>query len=168
MSLIQEALEKTKRVVETQAPPAPASPQPPAPDPMGDHLEKELTRVQENYAKRRASYRRWGLFGGVCLCAFAVFYFYWTSLSRPPRSVPSKLPAVAAVRRPEIVARQFVPDGLSFHLTGVTDLGGRKVALIDEQIVGVGESLPGGATIKKIERQSVILEMRGKEILLEL
>jgi len=163
MSLIQAALEKTN------CPPSPsrpkAMPQFMTGDPMGAHLEKELTRVQREYARHRVSYRKWGITGALLLCVAGVL-FYLAGSALPsrysPRSEPGEIP------RPSRVVSQRVFFSVPLRLTGITNFGKKSLALINGQFVGVGDALSGNTVVKSIDDGSVLLDVRGKEIRLEL
>jgi len=162
MSLIQEALEKTSR-----APLLHAKGMAPklAGDPMGAHLEKELVRVQEQYALRRAFYRKWGTAGTLLLCVAGIL-FCVGSFVIAERSSSGNAPGAAA--RPGTVISQRTSYNAPFRLTGITNMGDEAVALIDGKILRVGDSLSGKAVVKSIGNGSVLLEVRGKEVRLEL
>ena len=164
MSLIQEALEKTNRAPSSQAKGIAAKSL--AGDPLGAHLEKELTRVQQDYAQRRALYRKWGIAGTVLLCA-AGLLFSFGSLSGKQALSPGKAPEVLVVR-PAVAAPQNYFHNVPFRLTGITNVGGEAMALIDGQIVKVGESLSGKAVVRSIGDGAVLLDVRGKQVRLEL
>lgn len=164
MSLIQEALEKTNRAPSAQA--KGILPKSLAGDPMGVHLEKELTRVQNEYAQRRGRYRKWGI-GGIALLCVAGLLFSFGNILNKQGPAPGKAPEVLVVR-PAVAVSQNTFYNVPFRLTGITDVGGEAMALIDGQIVKVGDSLSGKAVVKSIGDGAVLLDARGKQIRLEL
>ena len=58
--------------------------------------------------------------------------------------------------------------GFRFTLTGITTYGTERLALINNQVVGVGEKLKENATVLEIQGQKVALDFQGKRIELEL
>ncbi len=100
---------------------------------------------------------------------------------RPVEEVVKVLPAVkedvtlwpaeetVTVESAEVVSSSpSVPEDVSFQLTGITKSGGKTMALINGQIVGAGDSLPGGAVVRSIGDRVVFLNAGGKKIRLEL
>ena len=55
-----------------------------------------------------------------------------------------------------------------FVLTGITDSGSGKLALINNQVVGIGDRLKEKAFVKSIGERSAVLDYSGKEIRLSL
>jgi len=159
MSLIQQALEKTHRVQETRtANPSPAA-KPYERDPMGGALEQELTQVQESYAKRRRLFMKVSFAVlGVCFVAGLSFIVMRTSHPKTRESVNA-------------VARQAplrIFSGTLYRLTGITHMNGKSMAVINDEIVSVGDSLSGTALVKTISNGEVRLDVQGKEIKLTL
>ena len=161
MSLIQQALEKTSRVQETRTANPPSAPKTYDRDPMGDALEQELTQVQKSYAKRRKLY--WKVSLGVVLACFIVGLSYigiWSSHS------PTKTSSNAGTATVHAPLRIF--SGILYRLTGITNINGKPMAVINEEIVSVGDPLAGKAIVKAIGNREVRLDVQGKEIKLTL
>lgn len=55
-----------------------------------------------------------------------------------------------------------------FVLTGITDSGNDKLALINNQVVGIGDRLQEKAFVKEIHGRTVVLEYNNKEIKISL
>ena len=55
-----------------------------------------------------------------------------------------------------------------FVLTGITDSGNGKLALINNQVVGIGDRLQEKAFVKEIHERTVVLDYNHKEIKLSL
>lgn len=78
-------------------------------------------------------------------------------------------PKVKVSKVNEIKESAFISQATyQFSLTGITTLGEEKFALIDNQIVGVGDMLRDGIEVHSIENKSVILKGRGRQITLRL
>lgn len=97
----------------------------------------------------------------------AVFYVH-TMAVRPPEE--GTIP-------PALLGREILPFSLEnvsegfpadFELTGITFSGNTRLALINNQVVGVGETLKEKATVLEIQGQKVVLDFQGKRIDLEL
>jgi hypothetical protein len=165
MSLIQQALEKTSRGQDTKTTnPLPAT-RPYERDPMGTVLEQELTRVQQSYVKRRRLY--WKISMGVLLvCLMAGFFFLGVQkMKMPSYSKPAsgKIAAPVAFQMPISIA-----SGNIYRLTGITNIDGKSMAVINEEIVSVGDSLSDKAIVKEIGNGKVRLDVQGREIKLTL
>ncbi len=168
MSLIQQALEKTNRVQETKITNPPSVPKMYDRDPMGAALEQELTQVQQSYAKRRRLYRRVSL-GALLVCLIAgLSYVGIRQISSGVKSAPVEFaPVPAAVLAPALVKSKMpikIDSGNIYRLTGITNINGKPMAVINEEIVSVGDSLSGNAIIKAIGNGEVRLDVQGKEI----
>jgi len=161
MSLIQQALEKTSRVQETNTEKFAPSPKTYDRDPMGAALEQELTQLQQSYARRRKLY--WIISMGVLfVCFFAGLSYLGTRTS----SLKAKtLPKVGPVSVQETVKISSEP---LYRLTGITNMNGHAMAVINNEIVSVGDSLLGKATVKTIADGEVRLDVQGNEIKLTL
>lgn len=174
MSLIQIALEKTRLADEKQI--KIDLPKPRPHDPMGENLEAKLTRVQEQYASRQKKYWTWSVVGLLLVVAGIFLYF-----ARPASPVMADLPkrnmakVVVTTSIPSKIQAGIVPVRMPvrsvtvpFQLTGITNLGQRTVAIINDQIVGVGDPLSGNVTVKSISDGNVFLDAQGQEIRLSL
>lgn len=162
MSLIQQALEKTNRAQETRTTTPPiAAPKPWERDPTGTSLERELIDVQQKYSKRRSFYRKTVL-GILLVCLVAGFSYLAIRENRPK----AKASLMTTTIMPQMPIKIF--SGNIYRLTGITDLGGKAMAVINENIVGVGDSLSGKAVVKAIGSGEVRLDVEGREIKLTL
>jgi hypothetical protein len=161
MSLIQQALEKTNHVKETKV----ANPVPVSKvydrDPMGVALEKELTQVQQSYAKRQRLYRKVSL-GVLLACLVAGLSFLGI------RSNHSSAKASSS----GVMGASYVPlkifSGDLYWLTGITNMNGKSMAVINGEIVSVGDSLFGKAIVKAIGNGEVRLDVQGRDLKLTL
>ncbi len=160
MSLIQQALEKTNRVQETKTtnPPTPRTYEG---DPMGAALEQELTQVQQTYAKRRKLYWRVSL-GVLLVCMITGLSYFGIRNSHPKGKVLTKVVTVTS----HAPLRIF--SGTLYRLTGITNINGKSMAVINDEIVSVGDSLSSNAIVKSIGNGVVRLDVQGKEIKLTL
>ena len=138
VSLIQEALEKAGRSVKE---PAVLAPDPGPADPQ---------EFKKPFQVSKSTVLLAGAF--IFLAAFILFQ------SVRPRSFPGT-PAFAA---PGI----FNPQ--KWSLSGITVSGDERFALINNEVVGVGDRLPGNAVVRQIGSRIVILESQGKKIKLSL
>ncbi len=163
MSLIQQALEKTSRVQETRTANSPLSPKAYDRDPMGATLEQELTQVQQSYAKRRSLY--WKVALGVLFVGFIAGLSY-VGIRQIPSGVKSASVKAAAPVAPQMPVRIYA--GNIYRLTGITDLGGNAIAVINGRLVGVGDALDGKAVVRAIGSGEVRLDVQGREIKLVL
>jgi len=86
------------------------------------------------------------------------------------RSSPKKDRGQALLSRVE--ARVPLLPNLALHptfvLTGITTSEGKPLALINDQVVGVGDRVGDKALVKEIQERRVILEFQGREIKLAL
>lgn len=175
MSLIQQALEKTSRVQETRTANPSSDSKTYDRDPMGAALEQELIQVQQSYAKRRKLYWK------VCLGALFVFsigglsYIGLLQIPLGGKSAPGSAPTQAmAPVATSTVARAVSPmplnifSGNIYRLTGITSIDGKSMAVINGEIVSVGDSLSGNTTVKAIGNGEVRLDVQGREIKLTL
>lgn len=155
MSLIQQALEKTSRGQETTT--ANSAPRTYDRDPMGAALEQELTQVQQSYAQRRKFL--WKISWAVLGVCFVAGLSYVGIRSRHPEMKAA--PGAVSVA-PHAPVRIF--SGTIYRLTGITNINGKSMAVINEEIVAVGDSLSGKAVVRAIGNGSVRLDVQGKEI----
>jgi len=161
MSLIQQALEKTSHVQETKTAHPSSTPKIYDRDPTGAVLEQELTQVQQSYANRRKLY--WQISLGVLLVCFIAGFSYIGIRSNYPRTKTSSSVATVA---PHTTLKIF--SGTLYRLTGITNMNGKSMAVINEEIVSVGDSLSDQAIVKAIGNGEVRLDVRGREIKLTL
>ncbi|MFH0985269.1 MAG: hypothetical protein V1882_07000 [Candidatus Omnitrophota bacterium] len=155
MSLIQQALEKTHRVKETKV--TGAGPSVLDRDPMGAALERELSQVQESYARRRKIF--WMISLGVLLMCFVVGLVWAGSQYAHSQA---KMPAKTMLPIPHAPLR--IISGSIFRLTGITRINGESMAVINDMIVGIGDSLPGHAIVKAIGDGEVRLDVQGRDL----
>lgn len=161
MSLIQQALEKTHRTKGGGPAGSPSFKEALERDSMGASLERELTQVQESYARRRKLYRM--IFLGVLGLCF-VAGAGWIGIQYGPFKTKTSPKAAVAVFH----APLRISSGAIFRLTGITRINGRPMAVINEEIVGVGDLLPGRAVVKTIGDGKVQLDIQGRDIQLVL
>jgi hypothetical protein len=160
MSLIQKALERTHQSQELRTTTSVPAPKPYERDPMGIELEQTLTQVQQDYARRRKWVRRSlvaVLFVGVALI-LALVVFHNQALT-PAGSKEKNMSQQTPVR---------IQSGYIYRLTGISEMDNRAVAVINNRIVSVGDTLNKRATVKAIGDGEVRLDVQGKEIILTL
>ena len=111
------------------------------------------------------------LIGSVFLVSLWALFFFETFLHP---SLSSKIPS-RVQRETNQKGESFpalFPKILSqtpeFLLTGITSSGAERLALINGQVVGVGDRLKEKALVKDIREQSVTLDYSGKRIKLSL
>ncbi len=93
----------------------------------------------------------------------AVIYVHNATLKSPDLNDP-KLEAADPVSQTG-VDEASIPN---FELTGITLSGDTRLALINNQVAGVGEKLKEDATVLEIQNHQVLLDFQGKRIALEL
>lgn len=164
MSLIQEALERTKRTSFSQSTWGTAKPL--GSGPAETNLEKELSRVHKDYAERRARYWKWGVGAGAFLCIAGLFFSLGGSFHRA--KVPSEASSDVPVAPPAAITLRDSHRNVPFKLSGIMSRGGKAVALINGRIVGVGGGVSRGAIVTSIGDGEVFLDVRGKKVRLEL
>ena len=168
MSVIQQALDKTNRAQQTRTMNPAAVPKPWERDPTGVGLEQELIQVQSHYAKRRDIYWKVAL-GALLACVVAGFVYFGirnNPFDAKTPSVPVSSVTMEARSMPQMPFKIF--SGNIYRLTGITDLGGKAMAVINGKIVGVGDALDGKTVVKAIDNGKVRLDIQGKEIQLTL
>ena len=163
MSLIQQALEKTNRAQETRTSTPAQAPKTWELDPMGAALERELIQVQQKYARRRSLY--WKVSLGVLLVGFIAGLSY-VGIRQIPAGVMSAPVTASAPVAPQMPIKIY--SGNIYRLTGITNLSGKAIAVINGRLVGVGDALDGKAVVRAIGNGEVRLEVGGKEIRLTL
>ncbi len=167
MSLIQQALEKTSRMQETRTTPPVSDPKPWELDPSGAPLEKKLAQVQKKHVARGRLKKRI-LIGTLLVGSAAVFSFlilrgYGGHPGLKKSGVMNAVAPTAALQRPLQIL-----SGPVYRLTGITRLGDKPMAVINEEIVGVGAILPGDAVVKEIGNGEVLLDVQGQDLRLRL
>ena len=163
MSLIQQALEKTNRAQETRTTTPVQTSKPWERDLMGAALERELVEAQKKYARRRIFYWRVSV-GVVLACLIAgISYLGVRQMQHVGKSSPS---AVAIPVASQMPVRIY--SGNIYRLTGITDLSGKAIAVINGQLVSVGDVLDGKAVVRAIGNGEVRLDVQGHEIKLVL
>lgn len=175
MSLIQQALEKTEQIAREA------------------DVERAVRAVQNTQVEvpeireRRKSGR---FFSIMMVLGFgALFFLSQYMLAGLIRRLPQKESRVNAlqnealpVKTIEPVIRKSGPQNLpadftkrvgplefpslkpKFKLSGITISGGQPLALINNQVAAVGDTLKENVIVKKIDGQSVTIEQNGKEI----
>ncbi|MBI4711531.1 MAG: hypothetical protein HY767_03600, partial [Candidatus Omnitrophica bacterium] len=106
----------------------------------------------------------------VCLAA-GLSYFGIRSSQSSSGGIQNSSPVAKILPRavtamPKAPLRIF--SGTIYRLTGVTNISGRTMAVINDDIVSVGDSLSGNAVVKAIGAGEVLLDVQGKEIKLTL
>ncbi|MFH1800034.1 MAG: hypothetical protein ABH891_04205 [Candidatus Omnitrophota bacterium] len=157
MSLIQQALEKTKRMQETRTTNPPSTSRTYERDPMGAALEQELIQVQQSYAKRRKLY--WLVFLALLLVCLVTGLFYLGS--RNKNVTPKKAESGGV---PQVPVK--IVSGYLYRLTGITNVSGKAIAVINNRLVGVGDVLNNRAVVMAIGEGEVRLGVEDKEIIL--
>ena len=184
MSLIQEALEKARRLQPVEVDPvSPKEGKTVVPlqkqseplkralkaDPLWQvDLKIRLLNVLEKMriAPARRGEPGKGIFMAAALIILffgAVIYVHNATLKSQDLKSP-RLEAGDSVSQAGL-NEAGVPD---FELTGITLSGNTRLALINNQVAGVGEKLKEGATVLEIQNHQVVLDFQGKRIALEL
>lgn len=158
MSLIQDALEKASQSRNAPKPFQAARIRPD--DVFGDGLEKELREVQRYHKTRRLF--GWKIAAGVILLALVVSWpiFRWghsTILSKDPAQT-----IVMTATIPKVSPSPFF-SSVAYRLSGITNLGDKPRAVINGQIVAVGDTVSKKAVVKEIQSDGVLLEVHGKD-----
>lgn len=163
MSLIQQALEKKNRSEETKKTAHASTSKIWERGPMGLSLEKELIQVQAGHDKRRRFFEKMLL--GVFVAIFILGAGYYGRGNKQP-GMMLRLSMPAATIIPHVPLKIF--SGNIYRLTGITNVKGQSMAVINGQIVSVGDSLSDKAIVKTIGHGKVHLDVQGKEIILTL
>ena len=87
------------------------------------------------------------------------------SVSAPAVSERSSRPVTVTTKSP--VMQRTVAQ-VKFTLTGVTSSGETRLALINDQVVGVGDHLREKAVVKSIEETGATLDYEGRQVVLSL
>ncbi|OQA56788.1 MAG: hypothetical protein BWY42_00821 [Candidatus Omnitrophica bacterium ADurb.Bin277] len=178
MSLIQAALNKTNTLQEKVAAPsvsAVTTPKPGAPSSarvwpgvIDEHLERELRDVQAYHRNHRVFWRK--VAAGVLVLLVAVTApVLLRSFKKVKVDMPAILSAGAVTVANVAPAQTAIPaPAPAFRLSGIINLGDRPSAVINDEIVSVGDVVSKQATVKSIGAGAVLLELGGKEIRLQL
>ena len=162
MSLIQQALEKTNRIQETKTANASPSSKVYERDPMGAALEQELTQVQQAYSSRR--FFKKVLLGALLMCLVVAAVYYGVShrqtnvMLQPAMSIMTAIPQTSLK----------MVSGPLYRLTGITNSDGKSMAVINGEVVSVGDVLSGRALVKAIGPGEVRLDVQGRDLKLTL
>ncbi len=184
MSLIQEALEKAGRI-----PSRPQAATSPSPSPASIYegslelpkMTAECVSEEKDPVVRIVIPRHFEISKKIVLIAGALLFLagfgIFQMMSQKVRPTVASLPS-SLVQTPASSAKSFVQPPLAvitgtlskpnFKLNGITSSNGQYTALINGQLVGVGDRLQENAVIKTIQEHAVILDFRGKEIELQL
>lgn len=188
MSLIQEALAKTQKPISAPVKTAPQKPKTDyrpgsleSLDQFDREIEKKIDEVQSVSPKViRKSY--WPTVLGLVIGGLIVFgLIYW--FSQRPAVEPAPLAVVdiqrsTFVNKPELaqapITTEFVTLAESsdargrFELSGIAWGGDQPYALINGQIMRVGDKVERKVFVQKIQKDYVDLDYRGELIRLEL
>lgn len=171
MSLIQQALEKTSRAQVPKVSPVVPAPKVWDRDPMGPVLERELIQVQNEHAGRWKSFRK--ILWVLLLAGLAVLVIrsgVWkvrpVPATAPPPVKRAAPPPPATVMVPQMPLK--VMSGNIYHLSGIMDLGGKPMAVVNDRVVGVGDALDERAIVKEISKGIVLLDVQGQTVKLSL
>jgi len=176
MSLIHQALEKTSRVQEIKIVKPSRASEIYSRDLTGGVLEEELAQVQKSHVSSQRLYRKisWGV---LAVFFIAGLSYVEMQANRPKAKAGVLLNEAKVVPAPELLpavkeitlqAPIEIASGNIFRLTGITDLGNGPMAVINDEIVKVGDSLQGKAIVKAIGHGEVRLDVQGKETKLTL
>ncbi len=82
------------------------------------------------------------------------------------QSTETKPPQVLITQQEDVFHKKT--SQVKLTLTGITSANNQPLALINNQVVGMGDKLREGAIVKSIHGQEVILELDGRKIALSL
>lgn len=166
MSLIQEALEKAGRSVEIEEAPT-------RPSAVKQSSQMTTTVSQPSVShlatRRRNSQIPILIFGILIFLGGLIAYHFlasWAQHSSPTKDGGKALRSSVEAHMPSIVPN-LTPQG-KFTLTGITISGDQRLALINDQVVAVGDRVGEKAFVKEIQERRVILEFQGREVKLAL
>lgn len=171
MSLIQEALEKAGKIQQTEKfyeLPERLKPEPFQPKAPKVKKAAVLSKAVEiKPAPKIEISSQFLIRAGI---AAGLILFFWAAsfiLSRGGKSSGVMVAGVssAASHSSMLPAASPVPK---FTLTGITDSGTGKLALINDQVAGIGDRLKEQAFVKQIGENYAVLDYNGKEIQLTL
>lgn len=154
MSLIFEALEKVEQEKKGEGK-KPLSEKPPGALPPAPKLVSSPKEKTNPVEAERTIY---GL-GGALLFLFVLGLIYLLASSQPSTKSEQVTPISPVSSAP---AR-----GRMFSLTGITQVGPDRTAIINNQFVRVGERV-SGAEVKQIEDREAVLEYQGQTVRLSL
>jgi hypothetical protein len=83
-------------------------------------------------------------------------------------SRPLEIPTPAVVMKEQSPITQKTVAQVKLTLTGITEAEGVQLALINNQVVGVGDRLREQAVVKTITNNAVTLEWQGRQVTLTL
>lgn len=134
-----------------------------------NNLSHEVILGQEEKRKAHKNF----LF--LILALLAVSLLAWKLMPSAEDSAESRMlaPAPPAEKPSSVVIRAQTPvtarpvSQVKFSLTGITVSGDTNLAVINNQVVGTGDQLREGAFVKSITASLVVLEMDGRQIVLE-
>ena len=149
MSLIHEALEKLEQEKKEKAP--------------GSILELQREDSKERVSFRASRRAAYGIVGVLIFSFLLGLGYHWVHSPRPDSAqrVPPKKEGRGAV----VPARSKSENG--FSLTGVTRMGSDWTAIVNNQLVRVGDSVDG-AVVERIQQERVVLKDRGQTVTLSL
>ncbi|MBI3313195.1 MAG: hypothetical protein HYZ83_03060 [Candidatus Omnitrophica bacterium] len=150
MSLIQEALQKANRQKET-APAQPAS----KPQNYFRIIENEEELAARLKDPPAAPLKIKTILAGILIFVAAFF------------GVQSLMTMTSKITLPKNTAKPSAGFSKGFVLTGITGMNEEQYAVINDQIVRVGEKVDGGV-VEEIQSKEVVLNLRGKKIKLQL
>lgn len=159
MSLIQEALERTHRG-QNVSPASIETSKPIQKNPIDADLEKEVRRVQQTHLKQTDFYKK--LSAGIVLLCLVGGIVLW--VNHRPHGKGGRSQSIAR----SLSQKMFFSSTDAYRLTGIMKFGNENMAVINDEIVGVGATLFGKATVKNIRSDEVLLDVRGKEVTLVL
>lgn len=149
MSLIHQALEKLEHEKK-------------------EKVSSSILELQREDSKERASLRasRGAAYGIVGILIFSFFLglgYHWVHTSKVEgvKGVPSKKEGRPALMPPRSKSEN------RFSLTGITRMGSEWTAIVNNQLVRVGDSVDG-AVVETIQQESVVLKRQGEAFALSL
>ncbi len=174
MSLIQEALQKAAKV---NAPDALDQIPPPFTPPSAPQkkmtAEKKVSKPAfkfENPLSRLKDVKIPRIPSRILMAALVtaagawlIFCITWFPKKQASAPVPARVMAAGLSS-----AYQPAPPASAFRLSGITEQKTGNLALINDQVVGVGDRLKEKAFVKEIHSKTVVLDLNGREITLKI